>query len=266
MDKTGDGSRLIPSAPGAHGSERGVVQGGVPSLLFGKLDDMMSLVAATADAARRFLFSQQYQEGYWCGELEADTTLESDYILLHTLLGTGNPERIRKAANYILKHQNEDGGWGIYLGAPSNVSASVKAYFGLKLAGYQADHPALVKARRKILELGGITRVNTFTKIYLCFFGQYDYMAVPAVPPEIVLFPNWFWFNIYEISSWSRGILVPLAIAYAKKPFKKIPPDMGVDELFLHGQNKKHMRLPWAKKLVSWRNFFLVVDRVTHWL
>jgi squalene-hopene/tetraprenyl-beta-curcumene cyclase len=266
MDNTGDSSRPIPTAPMAQRSELGSAPSGGASLLFGKLDDMVSRVAAAADAARRFLFSQQHEEGYWCGELEADTTLESDYILLHTLLGTGNPERIRKAANYILRHQNQDGGWGIYLGGPSNISASVKAYFGLKLAGYEAGHPALEKARRKILELGGVTQVNTFTKIYLCFFGQYDYMAVPAVPPEIVLFPNWFWFNIYEISSWSRGILVPLAIAYAKKPFKKIPPEMGVDELFLHGKNKKHMRLPWAKKLASWRNVFLVLDRVTHWL
>ena len=99
----------------------------------------------------------------------------------------------------------------------------MKAYFGLKLAGYSADHPALERARKKILEMGGVTEVNTFTKIYLCFFGQYDYDAVPAIPPEIVLFPNWFWFNIYEISSWSRAILVPLSICYAKKPFKKIP-------------------------------------------
>ena len=81
----------------------------------------------------------------------------------------------------------------------------------------------LQRARKRILEMGGVTEVNTFTKIYLCFFGQYDYDAVPAIPPEIVLFPNWFWFNIYEISSWSRAILVPLSICYAKKPFKKIP-------------------------------------------
>ena len=130
---------------------------------------------------------------------------------------------------------------------------------------YHADHPALKRARKKILELGGVTKANTFTKIYLCFFGQYDYDAVPAIPPEIVLFPNWFWFNIYEISSWSRAILVPLSIAYAKKPFKKIPDEMGVEELFVGGRDKSRMHLPWDKKLVSWRNFFLGLDRVTHW-
>jgi squalene-hopene/tetraprenyl-beta-curcumene cyclase len=232
---------------------------------FGKIDDLGSRVAVAVDAARKYLFSQQHEEGYWCGELQADTTLESDYILLHTLLGTGSQERFDKAARYILKHQNEDGGWSIYAGGPSNVSASVKAYFGLKLAGFTEDHPALARARKKILDLGGVTEVNTFTKIYLCFFGQYDYDAVPAIPPEIVLFPNWFWFNIYEISSWSRAILVPLSICYAKKPFKKSSDEMGVEELFVGGRDKSRMHLHWAEKLISWRNFFLFLDRLTHW-
>ncbi len=237
----------------------------VPQLRFGKIEDLASRVTTAIAAARNWLFSQQHEDGYWCGELEADTTLESDYILLHTLLGTGNPERNQKCANYILRHQNEDGGWPIYNGGPSNISASVKAYFSLKLAGYKPDHPALKRARKKILDLGGVTKVNTFTKIYLCFLGQYDYDAVPAIPPEIVLFPNWFWFNIYEISSWSRAILVPLSIVYAKKPFKKIPDDMAIDELFVGGRDKSRMRLEWSEKLVSWRNFFLVLDRLVHW-
>jgi squalene-hopene/tetraprenyl-beta-curcumene cyclase len=237
----------------------------IPQMRFGKIDDLKSRVMAATDAARRFLFSQQDEGGYWCGELEADTTLESDYILLHTLLGTVDPERNAKAARYVLQRQNEDGGWGIYAGAPSNISATVKAYFGLKLAGYSADHPVLVRARERIFALGGVTAVNTFTKIYLCFLGQYDYEAVPAIPPEIVLFPNWFWFNIYEISSWSRAILVPLSIAYAKKPFKKVPPERGIDELFPNGRNNTEMRLKWDSKVISWRNFFLVLDRMVHW-
>ena len=235
-----------------------------PQLRFGKIDDLSARVEKAAAASQKWLFSQQHADGYWCGELEADSTLEADYILLHVLLGTGNQERFQKAANWILKLQNDDGGWPIYRGGPSNISASVKTYFGLKLAGYTADHPALAKARKKILELGGVTEVNTFTKIYLCFFGQYDYDGGPAVPPEIVLFPNWFWFNIYEISSWSRAILVPLSICYAKKPFKKIPEEMGVQELFVGGRDKSRMRLNWAKKTISWRNFFLVFDRITH--
>jgi squalene-hopene/tetraprenyl-beta-curcumene cyclase len=236
-----------------------------PQLRLGKIDDLSSRVAVAVDASRKYLFSRQLEDGHWCGELEADTTLESDYILLHTLLGTGNQERFQKCCNFILRHQNEDGGWPIYIGGPSNISASVKAYFALKLTGYKPDHPALDRARKKILDMGGVTEVNTFTKIYLCFLGQYDYDAVPAVPPEIVLFPNWFWFNIYEISSWSRAILVPLSICYAKKPLKKIPAEMGVEELFVGGRDKSRMHLHWSKKHVSWRNFFLTLDRLVHW-
>jgi len=159
--------------------------------LFGPGGDLRERVKSAVARTREFLFAAQQEDGYWCGELEADTTLESDYILLHTLLGTGRQERIAKAAREILRHQNEDGGWAIYHGGPSQISASVKAYFSLKLAGYLPDHPALARARRRILELGGVTEVNTFTKIYLCFLGQYDYDAVPAIPPEIVLFPRW---------------------------------------------------------------------------
>src|SRR6202522_3426577 len=125
-----------------------------PQMRFGKIDDLGSRVAVAVDAARKYLFSQQHEEGYWCGELEADTTLESDYILLHTLLGTGDPSRFLRAANWIIQHQNVDGGWSIYAAGPSNISASVKAYFGLKLAGFTADHPALARARKKILAMG----------------------------------------------------------------------------------------------------------------
>jgi squalene-hopene/tetraprenyl-beta-curcumene cyclase len=233
-------------------------------MLFGKIDDMLERVAFGIEKARDYLFTQQHEDGYWCGELEADTTLESDYIAIHTLLGTGDPGRMRRAIPEIIRHQNADGGWPIYTGGPSNISASVKAYFALKLMGYKPDHPVLEQARARILEMGGATECNTFTKIYLCFLGQYDWEAVPAVPPEIVLFPNWFWFNLYEISSWSRAILVPLSIAYAKKPFKKIPAEMGIDELFVGGRHGKHLHLKWAVKKISWRNFFLVLNRVVH--
>ena len=233
-------------------------------MLFGKIDDMLERVSFGIEKARDYLFTQQHEDGYWCGELEADTTLESDYIAIHTLLGTGNPSRMERAIPEILRHQNADGGWPIFASGPSNISASVKAYFALKLIGYKPEHPALERARTRILEMGGATECNTFTKIYLCFLGQYDWEAVPAVPPEIVLFPNWFWFNLYEISSWSRAILVPLSIAYAKKPFKKIPAEMGIDELFVGGRHGKHLHLKWAAKKISWRNFFLVLNRVVH--
>ncbi len=212
-----------------------------------------------------WLLSLQHPDGYWCGELEADSMLEADYIFMHTLLGTGDRGKMERALNEILRHQNVDGGWSLYPGGPSNVNYGVKGYLALKLMGYTADHPLLVKARENVLSLGGVTECNTFTKIYLCALGQYDYDAVPAVPPEIVLFPDWFYFNIYEISAWSRAILVPLSIIYAKKPFKKLTPEQGIDELFVGGREKANLRLRWdGKHLFSWRNVFLLADRVAH--
>ncbi|MBS1822216.1 MAG: squalene--hopene cyclase [Acidobacteria bacterium] len=233
---------------------------------FGRIDLGLDQVVDGIQRAKDWLFGQQHSEGYWCGELEADVMLEADYIFMHTLLGTGDPGKMQRALNEILRHQNADGGWSLYPGGPSNINYGVKSYLALKLMGWTADHPVMVKAREWVLANGGVTECNTFTKIYLCALGQYDYDAVPAVPPEIVLFPNWFYFNIYEISSWSRGILVPLSIIYAKKPFKKLSPEQGIDELFVGGRQNANLHLKWDKKNpISWRNFFLFTDRMVHW-
>jgi squalene-hopene/tetraprenyl-beta-curcumene cyclase len=232
---------------------------------FGRIDEGLDQVDAAVRRSRDFLFSQQHEDGYWFGELAADAMLEADYIFAHVLLGTGDRGRMTRALNEIIRFQKDDGGWSLYPGGPSNISLSVKCYFAFKLMGWPADHEILVRARAWILANGGVVECNTFTKIYLCFMGQYTYDAVPAVPPEIVLAPNWFYFNIYEISSWSRGILVPLSIAYAKKPFKKLTPEQGIDELFVGGRENAILRLHWDPKFLSWRNFFLVLDRLVHW-
>ncbi len=232
---------------------------------FGRMDLSLDRVNEGLGRARDWLLGQQHEDGFWCGELEADVMLEADYIFMHTLLGTGDPGKMGRAVNEILRHQNEDGGWSLYPGGVSNVNYGVKSYLALKLMGYSADHPVMVRIRENVLSLGGVVECNTFTKIYLCALGQYDYDAVPAIPPEIVLFPNWFYFNIYEISSWSRGILVPLSIIYAKKPFKKLPPEQAISELFVGGRENADLRLRWDKKKpVSWRNFFLFWDRLAH--
>ncbi len=240
---------------------------GVPAQpRYGRMDVGLDQVSAGIRRATDWLLGQQHPDGYWCGELEADSMLESDYIFVHTLLGTGDRGKMERAVNEIVRHQNADGGWSIYPNGPSNISLGVKAYFALKLMGWSPDHPVLERARTWILANGGVVECNTFTKIYLCFLGQYEYDAVPAVPPEIVLFPNWFYFNIYEISAWSRAILVPLSIAYAKKPFKKVPPEQGIDELFVGGRKNADLHLKWDRKHpVGWRNFFLLMDRITHW-
>jgi squalene-hopene/tetraprenyl-beta-curcumene cyclase len=242
----------------------GSVQRGTPR--FGRIDAALEAVQAAIVRSRDYIFSIQHHEGFWCGELEADSMLEADYIFMHRFLGTGDEARLKRALTEMLRYQNDDGSWSIYPGGPGNISLSVKCYFACKLMGMTADEPILAKAREWILEHGGVVQCNTFTKIYLCALGQYEYDAVPAVPPEIVLFPRWFYFNIYEISSWSRAILVPLSIAYAKKPFRKIPPEQGIDELFVGGRENADLRLQWNRQnWLSWRNFFLLCDRLAHW-
>ena len=233
---------------------------------YGRMDIGLNEVSEGIARSTDWMLGLQHPDGYWCGELEADSMLESDYIFLHTLLGTGDRGKMERAVNEILRHQNADGGWSIYPHGPSNISLGVKAYLALKLMGWPADHPVLVKAREWILANGGVTAVNTFTKIYLCTLGQYDYDAVPAVPPELILFPKWWYFNIYEISAWSRAIVVPLSICYAKKPFKKIPQEQGIDELFVGGRKNADLHLKWDHKHpFGWRNIFLAADRIFHW-
>jgi len=233
---------------------------------FGRIDADMAEVDSSIARARDFLLGLQHPDGYWCGELEADSMLEADYIFLHTLLESGDPGRLRRALTEMMRYQNGDGSWSIYPGGPGNISLSVKCYSAAKLMGIGAHDPRLGKCREWVLAHGGVTACNTFTKMYLCALGEYDYDAVPAIPPEIVLFPKWFYFNIYEISSWSRSIIVPLAIMYAKKPFKKIPPEQGIDELFVGGRANSILRLRVDRKhLISWRNFFLALDRLMHW-
>ncbi len=232
---------------------------------FGRIDAGLAEVESAIARSRDYLFSRQHADGYWNGELEADAMLEADYIYLHTQLESGDPGRLHRALTEMMRYQNEDGSWSIYPGGPGNISLSVKCYSSAKLMGVSAEDPRLKNCREWVLKHGGVVATNTFTKMYLCGIGEYDYDAVPAIPPEIVLFPKWFYFNIYEISSWSRSILVPLAIIYAKKPYKKIPPEQGIDELFVGGRANANLRLRWDfKRILSWRNFFLVVDRILH--
>ncbi len=221
--------------------------------------EFQAALSPALEAARDYLLRLQHGSGYWVGELEADTTLESDYIQMEYFLRAPRQDKIRKAANYLLEKQLPEGGWNIYEGGPPNISATVKAYFALKLVGVSPQEPALRRARETALELGGVQAANSFTKIYLAFFRQYDWAAVPAIPPEILLLPEFSYFSIYEMSSWSRAILVPLSIVWAHKPRRPIPAGAGIDELFLGGRHNLHM--PRDPANLTWRNFFLTVDR-----
>jgi squalene-hopene/tetraprenyl-beta-curcumene cyclase len=216
-----------------------------------------SLLSTALERASRHLLSLQRADGHWCGELEGDSILESEYLLMLHFLGHGQDERARKAARYLRQQQLPGGGWALYRGGPPDISSTVKAYFVLKLQGDSPQAPHMVAARRTILELGGLAATNTYTKTYLALFGQYSWWGCPAIPPEIILFPRWFYFDVYEMSSWSRAIFVPLSILWAKKPLAPVPP--GCDLAELAGGRKPQQQEHSPRELL-WRGFFRSVD------
>jgi len=130
------------------------------------------------------LLRLQAKEGYWLGELEADSTLESDYIYYLFVLGKAEPTRIGKLANYVRQKQLEDGGWNLYPGGPSELNATCKAYFALKLAGDDPESGHLTAARETIHRLGGLEHSNSYVRFYLALVGAVGWELVPAIPPE----------------------------------------------------------------------------------
>jgi squalene-hopene/tetraprenyl-beta-curcumene cyclase len=212
------------------------------------------------DRARRRLLDLQRPDGHWCGELQGDSILESEYVLLMAFLGRENDERARKAAEYVLRQQRPDGSWTHYPDGPIELSGSVKAYFALKLTGHDLDAPYMRRAREVIRANGGAAQCNSFTKFYLAFLGQFPYANCASVPPELVLLPRWFYLNLYAMSSWTRTIVVPLSIFSAFKPVRHVPPERGVRELFLQAPETPMSPAPYGRRLFSWGNFFLGVD------
>lgn len=229
-----------------------------------------SQVEAIDDAVRRsqawFLARQHASEGYWVAELEADTTLTSEYLMLRRFLDRVDLERERKAVRYLRSTQLPDGGWPIYYGGSSEISASIKAYFALKLSGVSAQEPFMVRAKDCILAKGGVVQANVFTKITLALFDQYDWHGIPSMPPEIMLLPKKFYFSIYAISYWSRAVLIPLLIVFANQPVCRIPQEEGIDELYVTPRAQvRHRQFPPFNKDQGWftpHNLFVVLDAV----
>jgi squalene-hopene/tetraprenyl-beta-curcumene cyclase len=226
---------------------------------------VLGLDSAIARAQARLL-SLQAPDGHWVGELEPPPSITSEFLLLCHLIDRVNRERERRAVRYLRRRQLPDGSWNLFEAGPPDLSETIKAYFAMKMAGVSVDDPAMTRAREVIRAMGGPTRANVFTKILLALFGEYDWNGVPAMPVEIMLLPRpFFLFNIYEISYWSRTVVVPLLIIMDRKPVKWLPPDKSLDELWPVPRAEASLRFkrfpePFSWRGLFWKSFFITVD------
>jgi squalene-hopene/tetraprenyl-beta-curcumene cyclase len=227
-------------------------------------------LTSAIQSTRQWLLETQQPAGYWCAELEGDSILQSEYILLLAWLRKENSPLAKKCAQRLIDTQLPTGGWAMYPGGQLDISGSVKAYFALKLTGHDRHAEYMVRARDAIRSTGGADAVNSFTRFYLALLGQISYDQCPAVPPELVLLPKCSPVNIYRMSAWSRTIVVPLSIMWAHRPQRKLPPDKNISELFLKSPDQwPELKCPGLKAETgwfSWDKFFRRVDRSLKWL
>jgi squalene-hopene/tetraprenyl-beta-curcumene cyclase len=219
-------------------------------------------VKAALCRATDCLVSMQNESGFWCGELEGDSILQSEYILLKFIVEQENDPRLPKIAAFLRTQQRAtDGAWIQYPGGKPDLSATVKAYFALKLLGDSIDAPHMKKARELILSLGGAERCNTYSKFYLAALGQMHYDSIPAIPPELVLLPKWFYFHLDKVSAWSRTMIMPLAVVSSYRPVRQLSAPRSIMELYASHDYVHRPFIEFDKQLLSWKNLFLAIDK-----
>ena len=226
---------------------------------------VVTALDAAISRAQARLLALQAPNGHWAGEVEAPPEITAEYVLLCHLLDRVDRERERKAVRFLRRRQRTDGGFSLFEEGPTNLSATIKAYFAMKIAGVPVDDPAMARARTQIRAMGGPVKTNVFTKILLALFGEYDWNGVPTMPAEIMLFPRVSPFNIYEVSYWSRTVIVPLLILMDRKPVKFLPSELSLDELWPEPREHASLRFPRVPQPFRWRglfwkNFFIAVD------
>ena len=212
--------------------------------------------------ARAALLACRIGKGYWVGELQGDSILESEFILLKFILGQESDPNLPAIAAYLRSLQQSDGGWNLFPGGAPDLSGTVKAYFALKLMGDDPQSPAMKSARDLIRRMGGAEKCNSFTKFYFAALGQISYNACPSIPPEIVFLPKWCYFNLYNVSAWTRTMILPLALVTTLKPVRSVAPDKGISELYLDHEAANRIADPPTGFPRNWSAFFLRVDQL----
>ena len=215
------------------------------------------------EAATQALFACQRPDGHWVFELEADATIPAEDVLLRHYLGEPVDTALEaKIAVYLRRIQGTHGGWALFRDGDLDISATVKAYFALKMIGDPIEAEHMRRAREAVLARGGAARANVFTRIMLALFGFIPWRAVPVMPVEIMLLPKWFPFHLDKISYWSRTVIVPLLVLMAKKPQARNAKGVRIDELFLEPPQSIGPAPKAPQQKASWFWFFRGVDNV----
>jgi squalene-hopene/tetraprenyl-beta-curcumene cyclase len=224
---------------------------------------MATALEGSIAAASRAVLNYRKPDGHWVFELEADATIPAEYVLLrHYLAEPVDAEIEAKVGKYLRRIQNENGGWSLFYGHEFDMSASVKAYFALKMIGDSVDAPHMVRAREAMLSRGGAVKSNVFTRIMLAMFGVLTWRAVPMMPVEIMLLPRWFPFHLTKMSYWARTVIVPLLVLMHKKPLARNPLGVTVDELFVEDPKTIGMTPKAPHQSQAWFTGFAIIDAV----
>ena len=216
-------------------------------------------------AAADWLAERQKPEGYWVGRLESNACMEAQWILCLWFIGLEDHPLRPRLARSLRETQRADGSWEIYHDAPAgDINTTVEAYAALRSCGVAADDPQLVKARDWILSKGGLKNIRVFTRYWLALIGEWPWEKTPNLPPEVIHFPNWFIFSIYNFAQWARATLMPIAVLSARRPSRPLPPENRCDDLFPGGRDYFDYELPGKPGADFWDGFFRFTDKVLH--
>lgn len=220
---------------------------------------------ASIKAAADWLKANQKPEGYWVGRLESNACMEAQWILCLWFMGLEDHHLRPRLAESLKKTQRADGSWEIYHDAPAgDINTTVEAYAALRSCGVPASDPQLAKARDWILSKGGLKNIRVFTRYWLALIGEWPWEKTPNIPPEVIHFPNWFIFSIYNFAQWARATLMPIAVLSARRPARVLPPENRCDDLFPGGRDTFDYELPGKPGADFWDRFFRTVDVILH--
>jgi squalene-hopene/tetraprenyl-beta-curcumene cyclase len=234
---------------------------GIATAPVGAHDEFVGKIDYTVDRAQGALISLQHPEGYWHGALDANAEMNAEFIIFNHFMESVDPELEARLKKHLLDIQNPDGSFSLYHGGEGYLSSTIEAYFALKLTGMRAGDECMIRSRRWILSKGGIEKCGTLARFYLAAMGQVPWDATAALPVEITLFPNWFFFNVYELASWARGTVFGLTVLQAMRPERKVSHQDGILELYIQPPHFTHFKQPAPSRFFSLRNLLNVADK-----